>query len=82
MPLSFTTHCNKVGGSGGSHTLTLVLKEGILGFYSFSCKHTYHEHDRVGDRLSKEALKLDDGHLIAQEFMENSMREYVLNISF
>ena len=58
------------------------IKHIIRGFYSFSCKHTYHEHDRVGDRLSKEALKLDDGHLIAQEFMENSMREYVLYISF
>ena len=58
------------------------IKDIIKGFYSFSCKHTYREHNPVADRLSKEALELDDGQLIAQEFMENSMSEYVLNFAF
>ena len=58
------------------------IKDIIKGFFSFSYKHIYREHNRVADRLSKEGMELDKGKLIAQECMESSMSEYVLNSVF
>ena len=58
------------------------IKDIIKGFYSFLCKHIYQEHNRVADRLFKEGMDLDEGKLIAQECMESSMSEYVLNSVF
>ena len=36
----------------------------------------------MADRLFKEGMDLDEGKLIAQECMESSISEYVLNSGF
>ena len=59
------------------------IKELVLGFCSFFCQHTYKEHNRVVDRLSKEALDLAAGNLIVQEYLEDAMsHEHTFNFSF
>ena len=45
----------------------------VRGFTTFNCQHIYHEHNKLADRLSKEALVLTAGALIVQEFMEGVM---------
>ena len=59
------------------------IKDMVTRFYTFTCKHTFREHNRVVDRLSKEALELEAGYLIVQEFLENvKCHEHTLNLSF
>ena len=48
------------------------IKDLVVSFFIFTCKHTYREHNRVVDRLSKEALELEAGNLTIKEYLENS----------
>ena len=59
------------------------IKDLITRFHKFICSHIFREHNRVADRLSKEALELEDGYLTIQQFLENEKcHEHTLSVSF
>ena len=45
----------------------------VRSFTTFKCQHIYRGHNQLVDRLSKEALELNAGTLIIQEFMEGEL---------
>ena len=52
------------------------IRQLLLRYNSFSCRHVYRENNKEADKASKEGLQLEEGILLVKEFSNGSLQAF------